>query len=552
MPGFSRPFLLTAAALGAAAVTGVATLAVTATASQAATRPRVVQAPAVSGGAPISSRDRVYTADQTSNTVSVINPKTNTLLGTIGLGAERLGGILGPQYVDDIDVHGMGFSPDGRFLDVISVTTNTVTVIATATNKILSQTSVDRSAHEGMFSPDGKTVWVASRGTDLVDVVDPIHGTVIDRIKTADGPSKVVFSPDGRDAYVNHIRANVIDVIDVGQRRVVRQITGLVSDFSSDEMISPDGRELWAAHKKTGQVSVIDLRRHKVATVLSTGPDTNHPNFVTTRAGNFVYLTVGGRNQTLVFKRSADPAHPSLVKKIASPGVGTHGIWPSPDNTRVYAVNEKSDVVEVIDTASNTVVATIPNGQESQALVYVANAVPTGTGTAGLTSQGLHKKVINTAAELGGHAGKAQVTVRQLDTLDMVQVEASGLTPSTSYTLYGRTGASNTKLLSFMSDAKGKQPQALGFTYFFGVYDAHHILLLPSAQPVGGTARPARARPTESGPAMPGGGVAAGGGGTARQVSDSTPWMPIGAGGVLALTLLGFGSWTLRRSTQRP
>src|SRR5580698_9596076 len=35
---------------------------------------------------PISSHDRVYTADQFSNTVSVVDPSTNSFLGAIRLG----------------------------------------------------------------------------------------------------------------------------------------------------------------------------------------------------------------------------------------------------------------------------------------------------------------------------------------------------------------------------------------------------------------------------------------------------------------------------------
>lgn len=46
---------------------------------------------------PVSSSDRVYTADQTSNTVSVINPATNTLLGRISLGNPRPN-VLSPLY----------------------------------------------------------------------------------------------------------------------------------------------------------------------------------------------------------------------------------------------------------------------------------------------------------------------------------------------------------------------------------------------------------------------------------------------------------------------
>ncbi|MDV6278809.1 YncE family protein, partial [Rhodococcus erythropolis] len=212
----------------------------------------VQQAPALPGAQPISPSDRVYTADQTSNTVSVINPATNEVLGTIALGAQRLGDILGPQYLRDVDVHGLGFSRDGQYLDAVSVTSNTVTVIRTADNSIVSQTTVGRSSHEGFFSPDGQTVWVADRALSQLDIVDALHGGVIGHITTEPGPSKVLFSPDGSRAYVNHSREATIDVIDVASQEVVQRITGLADPFSSDMALSPDGTELWAAHKKVG------------------------------------------------------------------------------------------------------------------------------------------------------------------------------------------------------------------------------------------------------------------------------------------------------------
>jgi len=58
--------------------------------------------------------------------------------------------------------------------------------------------------------------------------------------------------------------------------------------------LSPDGAELCAAHKKVGKVSVVDLRSGKVTSVLSTGPDTNHPAFVTTPSAGYVYDRRGG------------------------------------------------------------------------------------------------------------------------------------------------------------------------------------------------------------------------------------------------------------------
>jgi hypothetical protein len=60
---------------------------------------------------PISSHDRVYTGDQTSNTVSVYDPSSNRLLGVL-----RLGDVtpqnLSPLYRAQLLVHGLGFSFD--------------------------------------------------------------------------------------------------------------------------------------------------------------------------------------------------------------------------------------------------------------------------------------------------------------------------------------------------------------------------------------------------------------------------------------------------------
>src|SRR5207248_6505091 len=55
------------------------------------------QAPWARPDIPISSHDRVYTADQTSNTVSVIDPAENKLLGVIRLG-DPVPGALSPLY----------------------------------------------------------------------------------------------------------------------------------------------------------------------------------------------------------------------------------------------------------------------------------------------------------------------------------------------------------------------------------------------------------------------------------------------------------------------
>ncbi len=126
-----------------------------ATPSSGSSGNEVTQAPALPGAQPISGSDRVYTADQTSNTISVIDPSTNTLLGTIPLGQPRSGPLLSAVYYDEVDVHGLGFAGDGSLLDAISVTTNAATLIDPTTNLAVGRAYLGRAPHEGFISPDG-------------------------------------------------------------------------------------------------------------------------------------------------------------------------------------------------------------------------------------------------------------------------------------------------------------------------------------------------------------------------------------------------------------
>src|ERR1700694_5053979 len=120
---------------------------------------------------PISHRDRVYAAEQFSNTVSVTDPVDNKLLGVIRLG-EPLPASFSPLYTGQLLVHGLGFSPDHRTIAVVAIGSNAVNFIDTATNTVKHVTYVGRSPHEAFFTMDAKEIWVTVRGENYVAVLD--------------------------------------------------------------------------------------------------------------------------------------------------------------------------------------------------------------------------------------------------------------------------------------------------------------------------------------------------------------------------------------------
>jgi YVTN family beta-propeller protein len=216
--------------------------------------------------------DRVYTAEQTSNTVSVIDPATNKLLGSIHLG-EDVPAALSPLYRGELLVHGLGFSPDHKTLDVISIGSNSVTLIDTETNTIKGRIYVGRSPHEGFFRPDGRELWVTVRGENYVSVIDPVRRREIRRILTANGPGMVLFRPDGKYAFVPSSFTPEMDVIDVSTYQVVARVPQ-TSPFSPNLAVDQD--EVWITLKDSGKVQVISAKPpFRTLTVLDTGPITN-------------------------------------------------------------------------------------------------------------------------------------------------------------------------------------------------------------------------------------------------------------------------------------
>ncbi len=379
----------------------------------------------------ISSRDRVYLSDQASNTVSVIDPSSNKLLGVIRLG-DLTPGNLSPLYKGQLLVHGMGFSPDGKTLLAVSIGSNSVTFIDTATNTVRHTSYVGRSPHEAMFTRDGKEVWVTVRGEDYVQVLDAKTYQPKQRIAVPNGPGMTIFSPDGKYAYVVSSFTPQTVVVDTRTHEIVGRIEQ-ASPFSPDVAATPDGKQLWFTLKDIGKTQVVDARPPfaRIA-LLDTGPITNHVNFARTPKGQFAYVTVGGLNAVKVFTTEASP---QLVATIPT-GQLPHGIWPSGDGTRMYIGLENANAVTAIDTGSNTVVATVASGQSPQGMVYIPNAVPTGAGADNLMPLGAAEGAVHlTMGAAGASEVASTVVVNNQGLVDLLQAAVTGLEPKKPYLL---------------------------------------------------------------------------------------------------------------------
>src|ERR1700722_4456140 len=382
---------------------------------------------------PVSHRDRVYAAEQFSNTVSVTDPVDNKLLGVIRLG-DPLPASFSPLYTGQLLVHGLGFSPDHRTIAVVAIGSNAVNFIDTATNSVKHVTYVGRSPHEAFFTPDGREVWVTVRGENYVSVLDSTTYEEKTRITVPNGPGMTIFSPDGKYGYVCSSFTPETVVISVADHKIVGKVAQ-ASPFCPNIAATPDSTQVWFTLKDTGKTQVFNGQPpFNLLKTLDTGPITNHVNIVHNANGTFAYITIGGLNEIKVFRTDN-------FEQVATIPTGKlpHGIWPSGDGTRVYVGLENEDLIAAIDTLTNKVIATSPGGQAAQAVVYVPNAVPDGPATQGLEPLGLAGKSeqlqLAPQGTKPGEKAPTSVSLSDQGLVQVLQAAVTGLDPGKPYLL---------------------------------------------------------------------------------------------------------------------
>lgn len=325
----------------------------------------------------------VYVANEVSNTVSVIDTKTNTIITTIGLGSDAAipgtpqpdGPFNGetqhhnPFYNGHVGTHGLWLTPDGAILLVANRISGTVVAIDTAKNAVLGYAPVGREPHLATVRPGGREAWVAVRGENHIAVLELNRDRLMkagirrnDRVRTVAtidtvrGPSMVSFTSDGRFGFVCAGKEDRVDKIDARTRKIVAR-QKVPAAFSPFCLVSPDDQELFVVHKGAQKLSILRARDLSfVEEGMPIGPCANHVFFV----GKLAYLTVGGappcapggvdrEGKIVIVDR---PTH-KVVHELTGPAWtgDPHGIWGASDG-RLYVGHERGNRVTVVNTGN--------------------------------------------------------------------------------------------------------------------------------------------------------------------------------------------------------
>jgi YVTN family beta-propeller protein len=254
---------------------------------------------------------RVYVPNRQSNDVSVIDPATLKVVDRFRVG-------INPQHVVpswDLKTLWVANNAEGR-------TDGSLTPIDPTTGKAGKSIPVD-DPYNMYFTPDGKSAIVVAEALKRLDFRDPQSMQMQSSLAVPGCPgiNHADFSIDGRYAIFTCEFSGTLAKIDFVNRKVVGYLKLSKGGMPQDIRVSPDGAVFYVADMHADGVFVVD--GEKFAEI----------GFVPT-------------------------------------GVGTHGLYPSRDGTRLYVANRGTHkvygppkgkgAVSVIDFATRKVVATWP------------------------------------------------------------------------------------------------------------------------------------------------------------------------------------------------
>ncbi len=242
-----------------------------------------------------------------------------------------------------------------------------VNVIDTANNTLADTISVGSLPTGLAVSPDGTRVYVGISDSKTVVVIDTASNEMVDPpIVMASAPNNIAVAPDGKHVYVTHGNADFVSVIDTTRNAVTSTI--IVGNGGQRIAVTPDGKHIYVTNGSP-TVSVIDLAANAVTATITMG--SGALGIVMARDGKRAYLICG--SDLCAIDTASNTVSPTIALRNGPPAPSPTGLAVAPDGKRVYVVDGATDSVLIVDTATGTLLPTVPAGDHLNDMAIAAD-----------------------------------------------------------------------------------------------------------------------------------------------------------------------------------
>jgi YVTN family beta-propeller protein len=197
----------------------------------------------------------LYVTTELDNTVTIVDPRTRKIVGTVPTGAEQS--------------HMLAISHDGQRGYTANVGPGSVSVLDLPGRKTIAVIPVSGEVQRISVSADDKLAFTADQTRPQLAVIDAATNKVRTWIALPGLGYGTAATPDGRWLLVAVPSTNQVAVVDLGIMQVARKID--VAKAPQEILVRPDGKVAYASCAGSGQVAAIDLAQWKVQNEIDTG-----------------------------------------------------------------------------------------------------------------------------------------------------------------------------------------------------------------------------------------------------------------------------------------
>ena len=300
---------------------------------------------------------RIVQTNSAGDSVSLIDPATNTVVGEI----------------KDIEVnHGAAAAPDGGRLYVSNEAESTLDIVDAKTLGILKRVPLSGHPNNVSISADGRRVYVAIAQTPgAVDVVDTVSQSRVKSIPIDGAGHNTYVTPDGKYVVAGSVAGRSLTVID---QKTEEPAWSMKFDKGVRPIAfekKPDGStgRMFVQLSDVHGFAVVDFATHQEVTrvILPDLPGATKSLNVQGSPSHGIGITPDGKTLWATSKWYHFVAAYSMpdLKPLGIVPVGRHPEWLtfSPDSRTVYVACAGSNFVSAVDVKSMKEVARIHVGQ---------------------------------------------------------------------------------------------------------------------------------------------------------------------------------------------
>ena len=244
--------------------------------------------------------------------------------------------------------------------------------------------TVNAAENQKSFDPKS-VVFVTNRDSSDIAVIDMNTDLIIDRIACGDfsNPHMAVATNDGKYLLATGTNSNFVAIIDLKTREISKVRLGLMPEHFD---ISEDNKYAYIGNMGNGEMSIVDIENkievNRIAGFFEPHGPVCIPGSDKVYVGNMGAheISIIDTKNPQVVARTIEVGSAFMMAMVDMPGklaeiIGIANPTLTPDGRYAYAADGDSDQVAVIDTATDSVIKTIPVGDEP----WRAYASPDGT-----------------------------------------------------------------------------------------------------------------------------------------------------------------------------